>query len=71
VFARQRTPWRRVCLRIVYRARGSPTAQERIVRPYDVVQERRGLRMRAYCYLRNERRTFIIDKIEAMELVEE
>jgi DNA polymerase-3 subunit epsilon len=62
---------RQVCLRIVYRTRGSPKAEERIVRPYDVVQERRGLHLRAYCYLRNERRTFIIDKIEAMELIEE
>jgi DNA polymerase-3 subunit epsilon len=59
------------CLRIVYRSRSTPEATERIVRPREVTRERRGIYLLAYCYLRQDQRLFAVDKIEAMELLDE
>jgi DNA polymerase-3 subunit epsilon len=58
-------------LRIVYRSRSHPEPLERVVRPLEITSEQAGLFLRAYCYLRQDMRSFAINKIEAMELANE
>jgi DNA polymerase-3 subunit epsilon len=58
------------CLRIVYRSRSTPEATERVVAPLVLAQEGNRVFLRAYCFLRQDERSFALDKIEAMELVE-
>jgi DNA polymerase-3 subunit epsilon len=57
-------------LHIVYasRSEGVPTA--RTVRPLYLTVETAGLYLRAFCYLRNDVRTFALAKIVQMELLE-
>lgn len=56
-------------LRIVYRSRSTPAPTERIIDPIELTIERSGLFLRAYCYLRNDMRSFAIEKIESIELM--
>ncbi len=56
-------------LRIVYSSRTTQGPTERLVQPLELTQEPKGLFLRAYCYLRNDLRSFIISRIESMELV--
>lgn len=58
-------------LRIVYRSRSTPDPHERTIQPREVTQERKGLYLLAYCYLRDDERLFAIERIESMELVTE
>ncbi len=55
-------------LRIVYRSRTTQGPTERLIQPLEVTQEPKGLFLRAYCYLRNDLRSFIVNRIESMEL---
>lgn len=55
-------------LRIVYHSRSTPGPTERVVRPIELLQEHKGIYMRAYCYLRQDVRVFALEKIETMEL---
>lgn len=57
-------------LRIVYASRATVEPVERIVQPMELLQERSGVFLRAYCYLRNDLRSFALNRIEAMEVVE-
>ncbi|NJP07158.1 MAG: WYL domain-containing protein [Chloroflexaceae bacterium] len=57
------------CLRIVYVSRGTPAGTDRLVRPIELIQQKNGLFLRAYCYLRHDLRMFALHKIESMELV--
>lgn len=56
-------------LRIVYASNTTLVPVERLVRPLDLTLESSGLYLRAFCYLRNDVRSFVLSKIEAMELV--
>jgi len=58
-------------LRIVYASRSSPEPTERVIRPWELTNERGVLYLRAYCYLRNDLRTFAITKILHMERTEQ
>ncbi|NJK79107.1 MAG: WYL domain-containing protein [Chloroflexaceae bacterium] len=55
-------------LRIVYRSRSTPNPVARTILPLALTQERRGVHLRAYCYLRQDMRSFVIDKMEQIEL---
>lgn len=57
-------------LQISYRSRGSSEPSARAIRPLYLTRETNGVYLRAYCYLRNDVRTFALDKIVAMALVE-
>ncbi|MCG8346286.1 MAG: WYL domain-containing protein [Chloroflexales bacterium] len=56
-------------LRIIYRSRSSPEPTERYIYPLELTQERSGVFLRAFCFLRDDWRSFALDKIEVMELV--
>lgn len=56
-------------LRIVYRSRSNPAPTERLIRPLEITQEGNGIYLRAFCFLRDDWRSFALDKIEMMELV--
>jgi DNA polymerase-3 subunit epsilon len=55
-------------LLIVYRSRSSPDPTRRLIQPLELTQERKGIYLRAYCYLRDDLRVFALEKIEWMEL---
>lgn len=55
-------------LRIVYVSVRSPQPVERVVRPLAVIRERGALYLRAYCFLRDDLRAFLIDKIQSIEI---
>ncbi|MBC8077080.1 MAG: WYL domain-containing protein [Chloroflexales bacterium] len=57
-------------LHIIYRSLSSPEPTERVIRPIEVTQERSGAYLRAYCYLRNDLRSFALEKIDFIELVD-
>ncbi|MEF3275860.1 MAG: DNA polymerase III subunit epsilon [Chloroflexus sp.] len=52
-------------LRIVYTSQSHPQPIERRIRPIELVVEPSGLTIRAFCYLRNEIRNFVLAKISA------
>ncbi len=56
-------------LRIVYVSVKSPLPVERVIRPLAVVRERGALYLRAYCFLRDDLRAFLIEKIQHIEIV--
>jgi DNA polymerase-3 subunit epsilon len=56
---------------IVYRSVSTPEPTLRLIRPIEITHERSGLFLRAFCYLRNDLRSFALEKIESMELIEE
>lgn len=55
-------------LQIVYRSRSTPEPTLRMIRPLYLSQERGGLYLRAFCFLRNNVRAFALAKIESMEM---
>lgn len=55
-------------LRIVYSSRTTVIPVERTIQPIELTQGRSGVFLRAYCYLRNDLRSFALARIEAMEL---
>jgi DNA polymerase-3 subunit epsilon len=57
-------------LRIIYRSRSSGGPIARVVQPRELMYEQRGMYLLAYCYLRNDQRTFAVRHIESMELLE-
>lgn len=56
---------------IIYRSVSTPEPTLRLIRPIEITHERSGLFLRAFCYLRNDLRSFALEKIESMELIEE
>lgn len=56
-------------LRIVYRSRTNPASHERLVEPQELLVVRGDIYLRAYCHLRREIRSFVLNKIEMMELI--
>jgi DNA polymerase III subunit epsilon len=56
-------------LRLRYAGTRSPAPTEREVDPLEVTVERGALCLRAFCYLRNDVRTFVITRIVSVELV--
>jgi DNA polymerase III subunit epsilon len=58
-------------LKIVYTSRNMPTPTERIIRPIEITSENGVLFLRAYCYLREDLRAFLIAKISVIEFSEE
>jgi DNA polymerase-3 subunit epsilon len=57
-------------LHIRYRSRGNPEPSARSIKPLYLTRETNGVYLRAYCYLRNDVRTFALDKIVTMALVD-
>jgi DNA polymerase-3 subunit epsilon len=58
-------------LRVVYRSRTLPEPTARLIRPIEIVKQREALFLRAYCYLRQDLRVFLIDKLIEIELAAE
>jgi DNA polymerase III subunit epsilon len=56
-------------LRMRYNGSSAPAPTDREIDPIELVVERGTLCLRAFCYLRNDVRTFVIDRILAVELV--
>lgn len=57
-------------LRIVYQSLSTPSSHERLVRPIEVALFSGRLYLRAYCMLRNDHRSFALDKIKFMQLAD-
>lgn len=57
-------------LQISYRSRGSQEPTQREIRPLYLTREMGGVYLRAYCYLRNDVRTFALEKIVTMALAD-
>jgi DNA polymerase-3 subunit epsilon len=55
-------------LRIVYSSKSLPQPTERIIRPIEIVSQHGVLFLRAYCYLREDLRVFVIEKIAKFEI---
>lgn len=56
-------------LKIVYRSRTSAEPIERVIRPIEVVSQRGVVFLRAYCFLREDLRVFLVEKISGFEAV--
>lgn len=56
-------------LRIVYRSRSSAEPTERVVRPIELISQRGVLVLRAYCFLREDLRAFMVEKMASIDLV--
>jgi DNA polymerase III subunit epsilon len=56
-------------LRIVYISKSLPQPTERLIRPLEIVSQHGVLFLRAYCYLREDLRAFLIEKITTIEIV--
>jgi DNA polymerase-3 subunit epsilon len=56
-------------LKIVYASRSLPEPTERLIRPIEVTSENGVLFLRAYCYLREDLRAFVIAKMSAIEIL--
>lgn len=52
-------------LRIVYTSKSNPEPLERRIRPIELVVESHGISVRAFCYLRNDIRNFLLSRISA------
>ena len=57
-------------LKIVYASRSLPEPTERLIRPIEITSENGVLFLRAYCYLREDLRAFVIAKMSAIEISE-
>ncbi|MEO7912195.1 MAG: exonuclease domain-containing protein [Roseiflexaceae bacterium] len=57
-------------LKIVYTSRNMPTPTERLIRPIEITSENGVLFLRAYCYLREDLRAFVIAKMSVIEISE-
>jgi len=55
-------------LRVVYRSRSLPEPTARVIRPIEIIKQREALFLRAYCYLRQDLRVFLIDKLSEIEI---
>jgi DNA polymerase-3 subunit epsilon len=55
-------------LRVVYRSRSLPEPTARVIRPIEIIKQREVLFLRAYCYLRQDLRVFLIDKLSEIEM---
>lgn len=55
-------------LRVWYSSRTLPQPTERLIRPIEIVKQRQTLFLRAYCYLREDLRVFVLDKLRNVEL---
>lgn len=58
-------------LKIAYLSRNMPTPIERVIRPIEITTENGVVFLRAYCYLREDLRAFVITKISVIGLLEE
>lgn len=58
-------------LRVVYSSRTLPAPTERIIRPIEIIKQRRLFYLRAYCHYRQDLRVFAIERLSSIELVEE
>jgi DNA polymerase-3 subunit epsilon len=58
-------------LKIVYLSRNMPTPTERLIRPIEIISENGVPFLRAYCYLREDLRAFVIAKMSVIEISEE
>jgi len=58
-------------LKIVYASRSLPEPTERIIRPIEITSENGVLFLRAYCYLREDLRAFVIAKMSVIEIAGE
>lgn len=58
-------------LRVVYSSRTLPQPTERLIRPIEIVKQKQTLFLRAYCYLRQDLRLFMLDKLISIELADE
>lgn len=56
-------------LRLRYAGTSGPLPTDREVQPIELTIERGALCLRAFCYLRNDVRTFVIDRILSAELI--
>ena len=57
-------------LQIIYSSRSTPMPTRRMIRPLGLTREHSGIFLRAYCFLRNDLRTFALAKITMMELAD-
>lgn len=57
-------------LRFTYTSLSTPMRHERIVRPIDLARLRGKIYLRAFCFLRKDQRSFALDKIQSMEIME-
>jgi DNA polymerase III subunit epsilon len=55
-------------LKIVYASRSLPEPTERIIRPIEITSENGVLFLRAYCYLREDLRAFVITKMSVIAI---
>ena len=55
-------------LKIVYTSRSLPAPTERLIRPIEITSENGLLFLRAYCYLREDLRAFVIAKMSVIEI---
>jgi DNA polymerase III subunit epsilon len=55
-------------LKIVYASRSLPEPTERLIRPIEITSENGVLFLRAYCYLREDLRAFVIAKMNMIEI---
>jgi DNA polymerase-3 subunit epsilon len=55
-------------LKIVYTSRSLPAPTERLIRPIEITTENGLLFLRAYCYLREDLRSFVIAKMSVIEI---
>jgi DNA polymerase III subunit epsilon len=55
-------------LKIVYASRNLPDPTERLIRPIEITSENGVLFLRAYCYLREDLRAFVIAKMSTIEI---
>jgi DNA polymerase-3 subunit epsilon len=54
-------------IRISYRSRSTPDRTERTIAPLEITRERSGTYLRAYCFLRDDMRTFALERIAVLE----
>lgn len=57
-------------LRVVYSSRALPEPTARVIRPIEIIKQREALFLRAYCYLRQDLRMFLIDKLTEIEMAD-
>jgi len=55
-------------LKIAYTSRNMPAPIERLIRPIEITSENGVLFLRAYCYLREDLRAFVIAKMSVIEI---
>ena len=58
-------------LRIEYASRSTPQPTERLIRPIEIASGNGTLFLRAYCFLREDLRAFIIEKITRIEVLDD